>query len=76
MTGVFQNGYRVRNLKFPTYLKFATCGITNKLSLRQNVIFFTELTKVFRGGEFYIPYSMFYTYQQPHASLSVFQSNG
>ena len=23
---------RVRNLKFATYLKFATCGITNKLN--------------------------------------------
>ena len=23
---------RVRNLKFTTYLKFATCGITNKLN--------------------------------------------
>ena len=25
-------GFRVRNLKFATYLKFATCGITNKLN--------------------------------------------
>ena len=68
---------RVRNLKFATYLKFAICGITNKLNefevgfvecivklklfepkntkFKTKHHFFTELIKVFTGGEFYIP---------------------
>ena len=40
--------YRVRNLKFATYLKFATCGNTNKINEQRytNHHFFIELSKV------------------------------